>query len=645
MFEPLFAFKYLIPKKNHLSTALISLLSMFVISMVVWLVVVFLSVTNGIERNWLKKLTSLNAPLRICPTNAYYSSYYYLVDGISASANYTHKTINEKLTSHVSDPFQIDVDMTPPPFWPRPKLDEKGRLLDPVKQLYATLEKIPNIAFQDFEISGAMLRLSLTHQSAGNPNGKPSFLTQMSFLSSLTEKNPNLETLIIKPRDADINNILKQLSDDPKNVANFLENVDFRKVKTDKIPLRALCGNNSWPVVKSGNTIVLKEKRSEEEIVFLNKKPFLKTRNGKLSPIDEELLVYLPNPIIFNAFWIKNSTSLRISGSFNGKEIVGDTPIFLVELVDCKANTIVTKNQVNTPPWIYTSKNYVLPKINDRQGILLPKSLQDNGVVIGDSGYLSYATNSLTSNQEQRIRIFVAGFYDPGVLPTGARALIVPQEITSTINSSTITFAPDGMPTNGIYVWGDDSSIKGIQNQITKELKAAKIDEFWEVKNYREFEFSKELMQQFQSDRTLFTLIAIIIIVVACSNVISLLVLLVNDKKREIATLQALGASRLQIASIFGLCGVLTGICSTCLGVLAAILTLNKLNLIVNFLSLIQGHAVFSASFFGETLPNTLSFDATLFVIILTPIISLLAGIIPAIKAARLSPSPILRSE
>ena len=88
MFEFSVALKYLIPRKKQLSVSLIALLSVLVISLVVWLVLVFLSVTEGIERGWLQKLTTLNAPLRITPTQRYYSSYYYQIDSVSADSHY-----------------------------------------------------------------------------------------------------------------------------------------------------------------------------------------------------------------------------------------------------------------------------------------------------------------------------------------------------------------------------------------------------------------------------------------------------------------------------------------------------------------------------------------------------------------------------
>src|SRR5215467_8570831 len=105
MFELSVALKYLIPRKKQLSVSLIALLSVLVISLVVWLVLVFLSVTEGIERGWLQKLTSLNAPLRITPTSDYYASYYYKADAISARSEYTCNNIAEKKGAGFSDPY------------------------------------------------------------------------------------------------------------------------------------------------------------------------------------------------------------------------------------------------------------------------------------------------------------------------------------------------------------------------------------------------------------------------------------------------------------------------------------------------------------------------------------------------------------
>ncbi len=124
-----------------------------------------------------------------------------------------------------------------------------------------------------------------------------------------------------------------------------------------------------------------------------------------------------------------------------------------------------------------------------------------------------------------------------------------------------------------------------------------------------------------------------------------MLILLVNDKKREIGILLSMGASQRHIATIFGLCGFVTGLISSIIGTIAAILTLHYLKSLVSFLSFLQGHEAFQAAFYGSQLPNQLSYGALLFVIVATLIISLLAGTIPAIKAVRIRPSEILRAE
>lgn len=482
LFELQVALKYLIPRRKALSTALISALSVLVISLVIWLVLVFLSVTGGMERNWLKKLTSLHAPIRIAPTEAYYNSYYYQIDSVSAASGFTTKTIGEKQEALLSDPYSPDSDPEIPSHWrPAEKLSN-GTVLDPVKAAYRTLGSlqgtIPGLAFQDYEISGALLRVNLSNGSS---------LSQMTYLLSINEKNPHLASLLI------------------------------------------------------------------DEV---------------------------------------------------SEEASDDAPVFL------------------------------------------PKNYRESGVRSGDRGTLNFSAPSAASYQEQRLWVRVAGFYDPGILAIGNKCVLVPHQVTRAITSATQTISPDGTPTNGLFVWIDRiQDAKAAASQIENAFFQAGISSYWTVSTYEDFEFSKDLMTQFQSDKTLLLLIASIILVVACSNIISLLVLLVNDKKREIAILQSMGASFRSIASIFAVCGVAMGALGCLFGSLAAIFTLHHLDSLVAFLSRMQGRAAFNPAFFGQSLPNQLSTDALLFVLIATPLLSLAAGLIPALKASRIPPSSTLRSE
>ncbi len=508
MFELSIALKYLIPRKKSLSTALISVMSVVVISLVIWLVLIFLSVTAGIEKNWLQKLTSLHAPIRISPTKAYYDSYFYQIDSLTVSSGYTPKTIGEKKDALLSDPYSPSCDAEIPSYVPHPDTGLNGKLKDPVKDLYSILseleQEIPQLKFQDYEISGALMRLSLQQSNA--------FLSQMTYLLSIPTENPNFASLLIQ--------------------------------------------------------------NGEEPIHF------------DMAPAKAPLYAHFVN------------------------------------------------------------KKLQLPEMKEVVPVILPKSYKDSGARLQDRGTLSYMTPTMTSLQEQRIPFQVVGFYDPGIMAVGNKCILIPQNVTRDIYASTQTFSPDGTPTNGVFVWLDSlSQTNSVRDKIVSALQDKNIAAYWDVATYENFEFAKDLIEQFRSDRTLLLLIATIILIVACSNIISLLVLLVNDKKKEIAILQAMGASFKSIALIFGLCGTFLGLTSCILGSALAFFTLKYLGTLVSFLSLVQGRSAFHPSFFGQNLPNEFSMTALFFVLMITPVLSLIAGLIPAIKASRIRPSAILRSE
>ena len=196
---------------------------------------------------------------------------------------------------------------------------------------------------------------------------------------------------------------------------------------------------------------------------------------------------------------------------------------------------------------------------------------------------------------------------------------------------------------NGINVqFSNIAMADQVKANIVAQLKARGIDRYWKVETYREYEFTKPLLDQLQSDKTLFLLISTVIIIVACSNIISMLIIMVNDKKMEIGIMCAMGASAGSIALIFGSCGVMMGMIGSFIGITLAVITLKNIDHLVNLLSSLQGHNAFNPLYYGDSLPNDISFEALAFVILVTGLLSLLAGIVPAVKASLLIWSVIL---
>lgn len=281
---------------------------------------------------------------------------------------------------------------------------------------------------------------------------------------------------------------------------------------------------------------------------------------------------------------------------------------------------------------------------NGRSAVVLPSHFQSSGVSIGDSGYLSYNTDGGFTLQENRAPIYVAGFYDPGPISTGMNYLVVPQNIIDAIKASPLDYLLDTTVANGFGIWTPNlHKTVEMKNAIINRLRDEKLDRFWRVTHFSDYPFVKNLLQQFQSDRYLFSLVSGLILLVACSNICSLLILLINNKKKEIAILTVMGASKLSIASIFSGCGLLIGVLSTCIGIGLAHLTIQNISALISAISALQGHPLLDPAFY-ESLPQSLSARALFFVSVATPLCSLVASLIPSLKLRHIDPKETLQS-
>ncbi|MBM3207218.1 MAG: FtsX-like permease family protein [Chlamydiae bacterium] len=708
MYEISVALKYLLPKRKQLSVTLIALMSVGVISLVVWLTLIFLSVTSGMEKNWLKKLTDLNAPLKITPTQAYYSSYYYNIDSICFSSNYQTKTIREKAQSEFTDPYDPEFDEEPPQHWNAKDLNPDLSMKDPVKIVYGILDelKIKKTikSFQDFEMSGGLLKLQLLRSSSPcftiRGLETVNFLSQVSYITSFPENNPFLHESILPPSKRDIENLLylstKNLEGTQADVAPKikLSNPNEFSQKLNKtlahagietlnstsslwrIPIELMTEKqqfNAFGYFQDGKLVqvLISEKNIK------GKKTSYDIVEGKIKKINENIIfetgrqhhilqnstpVVTPDPVELTTDFLDLDSSqtssvsdMRIHGEIKiqNQKIQGLIPWNNLSISTLSPTTTFTHKPTSSPLWAYSvsgshdNSQMHLPDYNHNDyPILLPKNFQDSGVLLGDKGYISYNSSTVSSMQEMRLSVHVAGFYDPGIMSIGNKCIIVPNEVTKAINSTTSSHFFDKIATNGIQIWLSDlKDVDSLKQSLESDLVKNQINEYWQISSYKDYDFAKDLLQQFQSDKYLFTLMAIIIITVACCNIISLLVLLVNDKKKEIGILLSMGASSKSIALIFSFCGVIMGTIGCIFGCVMAHLTLRNIDSIVSILSKIQGHQAFNPNFYGTHLPNELSPEALFFVAIATPILALSAGLIPAIKACLLKPASILRSE
>lgn len=707
MFELSVASKYLTPRWRQLSVSIISTVSILVIALVVWLIIVFFSVTDGLEKGWVQKLIALTAPIRITPTEAYKNSYYYQIDSISSSSDYALKSIREKLTAELIDPYDPTIDEEPPAHFKAPDREADGSLKDLVKKAYhaASNLNIPGLHLHDFEMTVSNLRLRIG-KNPTTPHNSQSFLSQVAYLGSFDEENATFLKALLPVSMSDLRNIMEMSTRDSASIqeevpdhfapldgaavreklTQFFQMVTIRELKTpaqgwilphslfpnkanllaciasvkDKI-IRVIIPQN----IQNKATI---QKRLEAEgytvqtgqIVFNNPTFKLSVEGNAQLELPPSTPLILEGDVVFPVTLVKSSLAqarlvqhLRFEAALNlqGVTLTGQIPFdsLLIQQADYLTN--FDHAPADPPSWLYFLKEgndttqMVIP--SDPQGgdgILLPKSFRDAGALLGDRGTLSYYAPTTSSIQEQRIPVFVAGFYDPGIIPIGGKYVLANSDIVNQIKAGQTQ--EDSLLSNGINVrFTNLDQADQIKAALLESFKKEGIAPYWHIETYREFDFTKDLIQQLRSEKNLWSLIATIIIIVACSNIISMLIILVNDKKTEIGILRSMGASASSIALIFGICGVVMGLLGSLIGTVVAVLTLKNLQALIDFISRMQGHEVFNPVFYGNTLPNEISYSALLFVIIATAIISLLAGIVPAIKASLIRPATILKAE
>ncbi|VHO02659.1 FtsX-like permease family protein [Candidatus Rhabdochlamydia sp. T3358] len=636
MFELKIAFKYLIPRKKHLSSALISVLSILVLSLVVWLIVVFLSVTDGIENNWKKKLTTVHSAIRITPTDEYFSSYYYQVDALAHKSQYRHKTIREKVFSLKTDPYDENYDQELPFH-----IKAKEQTKDLAKELYAILARLENthkITYQDFELSGAMLRLQMIRKNP-KEQATQSYLTQASYLSSFPDKNPFLDTLIIPLKTDELTRLFSQSQ--INNVLNIITIESLKPKYGWGVPIAMIPEGVPLPVQASISDSFILLTENEEALPDFQKGMIKKTQEG-IFFTDKNQSSYLTNKPIF----LEQSHLLRVVKT----EVLPQAKTLkdLYFTIEIPFTNHLLQGRVSGEGLEVTEGNWRKPSVSlsKENGIFLAKSFQDQGVKVADCGYLSYSSLSMSAVQEQRLPIFVAGFYDPGPLFSGYKSILVPPCITQTINASNTSFHLNKTESNGVCIWvANLADTDFVKKELEKQLEKEGIAAYWKVTPFTEYDFAKDMLQQFASDRYLFTLVGVIILMIACCNIISQLVILVDNKKKEIGILLAMGASKKSILFIFGFCGMIMGLMSSCIGIAAGIFTLKHLDLVISALSFLQGQALLNPVFFGQTIPSEFSSQAIQFVLIATPILSLFAALAPAIKTCYLNVSAILRSE
>ncbi|GHE76877.1 lipoprotein-releasing ABC transporter permease subunit LolE [Thalassotalea profundi] len=195
----------------------------------------------------------------------------------------------------------------------------------------------------------------------------------------------------------------------------------------------------------------------------------------------------------------------------------------------------------------------------------------------------------------------------------------------------------------------NDGQVQGLRLTVNDVFNAPRIARQAAVKTdhylyiYDWTHVHGSLFNDIQLVRMVMYIVLVLVIAVASFNIVSTLIMVVNEKKGDIAILKTMGASHYTIMLTFVLQGVMNGVVGCVVGgMLGCYLALNLTNIISFIETSFQTKFLSSDIYFIDFLPSHLESQDVISTLVIALLLSLVATIYPAWRATKIEPAQVL---
>ena len=182
------------------------------------------------------------------------------------------------------------------------------------------------------------------------------------------------------------------------------------------------------------------------------------------------------------------------------------------------------------------------------------------------------------------------------------------------------------------------------KTEVVNEALIRLLPDGFVVRDWRDL--NRGFVGALQVESNVMFLILLLIVIVAAFNIISSLVMLVKDKSKDIAVLRTFGVSKRSMMKIFILSGTSIGIIGAFFGTIFGLLIAFYIEPIRQFFQWTTGRDLFPAElYYLSELPSKIVPSTVIGIALLAVLLSFLATLYPAWKAASTDPVKVLRNE